>query len=81
MPLIRECLESIPKVYERNLIYRQELISVDEGVEVVLGLLEDILDNAASIVYDHHLEREIFPYAVQEAKKSILKTIAVSFVL
>lgn len=54
------------------------MISGDDGVEIALDILEEVVGKAAAIVYDHYLDREIFPYSVKEAKKAILKNIAVS---
>lgn len=57
-----------------------ELIAVDDGVETVYELVDDVVCRASDIIFEHYIEREIFPYAVQAAKKSILKTMALEFV-
>ncbi len=51
---------------------------MDDGVETVYELVDDVVCRASDIIFEHYIEREIFPYAVQAAKKSILKTMAVS---
>lgn len=59
-------------------IYRSDLILAEEGVDICLDILNEVVDKAAATILDHYLEREIFPFSVREAKKSILKIIAVS---
>lgn len=57
------------------------MISTDEGIGIVYELLGEIVEEACDILYNHHLEREIYPYAVKEAKKTILKIIDVRTLL
>lgn len=57
---------------------RNELISIDEGVEIVCEIVEDVVAMASDIVLDHYLENKKFSYAVLEAKKEILQFIGVS---
>ena len=58
--------------------FRDELIAVDDGVEIVYELMEDVIGRASSIVFEHYIEAEVYPYAIQDVKTSILKIIAVT---
>ena len=58
-------------------LYREELLGVEEGVCVVCQLVEELVEKASNIVYDHYLEEASFAYSVQDAKDICLKTLAV----
>lgn len=63
---------------ELLLISRDELVDIDDGVETVCKIVEEIMHKASCIIFEHYIEREIYPHAVQDAKIAILKRIAVS---
>lgn len=50
---------------------------MDDGTELVYELLEEIVNNASSIVLNNYVKNEIYPYAVEDAKNKILEVIAV----
>lgn len=57
---------------------RNDLIATDDGVETVYELVEEVVQRASDIVFERYIENEIYPYAVREVKKAILRVIAVS---
>ena len=46
-------------------------------METVLELVEDVVERASNIIFERFIASEIFPYAVEAARKNILKMIAV----
>lgn len=56
---------------------REELLSVEEGVEAVCELVDELVEKASKVVFDHYLEKEAFSYTVQDAKEIILGILAV----
>ena len=50
---------------------------MDDGVEMVCEMVEEITENAYKIVYDHYLTEHAFPYAINDAKETILRIITV----
>ncbi len=57
---------------------RNDLIDIDEGVGIVCEIVEEVVEKASKIIYERYLDGELFSYAVQRAKESILKIIGVS---
>lgn len=56
---------------------REELLNVEDGVDVVCEVVEEVVEKASSVVYDHYLDEATFPFAVQDAREIILRTLAV----
>ena len=52
-------------------------LAVEEDQEVVSEVVWDIVDVAWEHVYHNWVQKEIFPYAVEDARKKLLQSVAV----
>lgn len=55
----------------------QGLISREDGQLVVEEVVMEVVQRAGDIVYKHHMQRRVVPYAVQRAKADILSVVEV----
>jgi hypothetical protein len=62
---------------------RVHVMDIDKWIEREDGLLQvedvvqEIVQKAGDIVYKHHLQRRVVPYAVQRAKADMLSVVEV----
>lgn len=54
------------------------MIDADESEDFVAGLVEEVADNALTIIYDKYIERQLIPFTVALAKDAVLQIVEVS---
>jgi hypothetical protein len=52
-------------------------IAREDGLLQVEDVVQEIMQKAGDIVYKHHLQRRVVPYAVQRAKAEMLSVVEV----
>jgi hypothetical protein len=57
----------------------KEHLEEEESLEVVGGILWEIVDNSWEIIYHNWVQREIFTFAVEDARKKLLQAVAWNF--
>eukprot|EP01112_Ceratiomyxa_fruticulosa_P012708 TRINITY_DN3535_c0_g1_i2.p1 TRINITY_DN3535_c0_g1~~TRINITY_DN3535_c0_g1_i2.p1 ORF type:complete len:416 (-),score=109.45 TRINITY_DN3535_c0_g1_i2:31-1278(-) len=58
----------------------KEAIQREDGIEMVEQVLNEIVQKAGDIVYKHHMQRRVVPYAVQRMKSDIITIIDWMFI-
>jgi hypothetical protein len=56
------------------------IIEQEEGEELILNLLEDIIHQSHQILFKKHIDVQILPYTVQFASNTIMDAIHVIYI-
>ena len=59
-------------------IFRKEHLENEKTLEIVSEVVWDVVDVSWETIYHKWVQREIFPYAVEDAKKKLLQAVSVS---
>ena len=59
-------------------IFRREHLENEKALEIVSEVVWDVVDVSWETIYHKWVQREIFPYAVEDAKKKLLQAVSVS---
>ncbi len=56
----------------------KDLIEREDGILQVEEVVMEVVQKAGEIIYKHHMQRRVVPYAVQRAKADMLSIIEVN---
>lgn len=55
----------------------KEIADKEDGLIFVEDVVQEIVQNAGDIIYTHHIQRRVVPYAVQRSAADILAMVEV----